>query len=71
MKKDRFLSDRYLNGQIARYYYRKGEVLLCIKNLLASEFTYKNLGMMLTVSIPRLRNWVLNNFRVDNFEPQK
>ena len=64
MKRNRYLSDRYMNGQLARYYYREGMILNCIKMLLISEFTYKNFGMLFTVVIPPLRRWVLKHFRV-------
>lgn len=53
-------------GQVARYYYRKGMVMRCIRELLRSEITYRNIGMLFTVFIPPLRRLVLRNFKVGN-----
>ena len=64
LKAERWLTDRYMSGQVARYYYRKGDIRKCMRELLRSEFTYKNLGMFLTVAIPTIRRWVLRNFKV-------
>lgn len=63
---NRFLSNRYFNSQVARYYYRKGDVKNCLKYLVIGEITYKNIGMLLTVAFPALRKWVLNHFNISN-----
>ena len=57
-------SMRYLNGQVARFYFRQGDVKNFFKFIIISEITYKNIGMALTVALPRLRKWVLRNFNV-------
>jgi hypothetical protein len=59
-------SDRYYASQLARYYYRKGVVGKCYKELLRSQYTYKELGLFLTAWNSKLRNYVLSHFKVSN-----
>lgn len=62
------LSNRYYNGQIARYYYRKGVVGKCYKGLVRSQITWKNIGLFLTAWSPKLRNYVLDHFKVSDID---
>lgn len=64
MPKDKETTMRYYNGQLARYYYRIGDINKCYKTLLISEITYKNVGLFLTAWNSWLRNYVLKHFNV-------
>jgi hypothetical protein len=61
-------SNRYYAGQLARYYYRKGLVGKCYRELIRSEFTWKNLGLFLTAWNTGLRNYVLDHFKVSDYK---
>lgn len=61
-------SNRYYSSQLARYYYRKGVVGKCYKELLRSQCTYKELGLFLTAWNRLLRNYVLDHFGVSGYK---
>lgn len=64
MKANRLLSNRYFSGQVARHYYRRGDIVNFLKYIKDSEITYRNIGMLFTIAIPPLRKWVLKHFNV-------
>lgn len=58
------MTNRYFNGQLARYYYRKGMVSECVGKLIIAEITWKNIGLFLTCWHSGLRSFVLKRFNV-------
>lgn len=56
----------YYAGQMARYYYRKGMVAKCYRELIRSSLDHKTIGLFLTAWSFKLRQYVLTHFKVSN-----
>lgn len=55
---------KYHSQTLARNYYYHGSWRKCVKMLLRSKFTYKNIGLLVTCPFPFLRRYVLKRFDI-------